>query len=359
MKLLADPLQDSARALVERVHGRERLVSELPSVFDPRFTGRILALHEGDEARSACAILTREFVADGARVRGGLIGCVTTDPGWSRRGLATRLLEEAEAELARAGSAFALLWATEPAFYLRRGYGPVGREQDFLLTAEASAGLPRAASARAMRAADASAIHALYTAHPARLERSAEETEALLRSPGMSTLVLERAGDVVAYACLGRGADLGDTIHEWGGATEDALALFRAHVEARRAAGASEELFVMAPPTGNALGERLRELGAVAYMGVLGLGKILDRSAAAAALAERLAPLGTVELRAGARPFHLRGPASEASLDDEGCLALLLGAEGVRAEVASFLESLGLGGARLPMDVYAWGLDSI
>jgi GNAT superfamily N-acetyltransferase len=356
---LHDPLEDAARALMERVHGRARLTAEQPLLFDPRFTGRLLALHGGGKVRSACALLVREFVAQGSRVRGGLIGCVTTDPAFGRRGFATRLLAEAEAELARAGCAFALLWADDPRFYLERGYGPVGRELDFLLPGGFAAALPRPSGVRAMRAGDEPAIHALYCAHATRVERTAQESAALLACPGMTTLVLERAGAVAAYACLGRGADLGDAIHEWGGATEDVLGLLGAQLAARAAADADGAAFVLVPPAEQELAARLVELGAVSSMGMLGLGRILDRGAALALLRERLAPHGSAALDPDGSSIRLRGPRGEAFLDDEASLALLLGVEGVRHEVASLLAGLGLEAARLPVDVFAWGLDSI
>ncbi len=361
MTLLADPRKESARSLMERVLGSARLASEQPLLFDERFPGRILALHEGSEVRSACALLTRDFLADGSRVRGGLIGSVATDPEWRSRGFATRVLIGAEARLQRQGCAFVLLWADDPDFYLRRGYGPIGREQDFVVDMDLAARLPEPRGARPMRPEDARAIHALYAVHPERVERSAKETAALLACPGMSTLVREHAGEVVAYACLGRGADLADAIHEWGGREEDVLALLRAHLEARRVAGASPGIFFMTPPSARGLCQRLTALGAISRLGMLGLGKILDREAAFALLRERIGPRGTVALdrSVAGRPFHFRGPRAEATLDDEGCLALLFGVEGVRADVAGFLANLGLEEARLPLDLFAWGLDSI
>jgi hypothetical protein len=43
----------------------------------------------------------------------------------------------------------------------------------------------------------------------------------LLTTPGLSTLVLERDGAVVAYACTGKGADLHGFWHELGGSDQD------------------------------------------------------------------------------------------------------------------------------------------
>ncbi len=357
MNLLVDERKESARALMSRMlRGGGPIASECPLVFDERFSGRILAFHEGNEVRSACAILTREFVIGETRVRGGLIGSVATDPAWQNRGLATALLIQAEAALQREGCAFACLWANEPDFYLRRGYGPIGCEEDFIVSPELRSRLPAFRGLRAMTRNDAEAIHGLYSRHRSRLERTAEETAALLECPGMSTFVIERANETVAYACRGRGSDLADTIHEWGGSDEDVLALVHAHLEAR-----SGELFLIAPPPADGLCERLRGLGAVSRRGMLGLGKILDRAAAAEVLNQRIGRAGKVEAvnREDGGAFQFRGPKKEGVLDDQGCLALLFGVEDVRADVQRFLEEFGLEGVDLPLEPFAWGLDSI
>ncbi len=366
MKLLLDERKESARALMSRMlRGGGPIASECPLVFDERFSGHILAFHEGNEVRSACAILAREFVIGETRVRGGLIGSVATDPAWQNRGLATALLIQAEAALQREGCAFACLWANEPEFYLRRGYGPIGCEEDFIVSPELRSQLPGFRGLRAMTRDDAGAIQRLYARHRSRLERTVEETAALLECPGMSTFVLERANEIVAYACLGRGADMPNVIHEWGGSDEDVLALVHAHLEARSskddAVDETTELFFIAPPSAQELCERLRGMGAISHRGILGLGKILDRAAAAELLNRRIGNAGTVEVleRENSGAFHVRGPKDEGFLDDEGCLALLFGVEDVRAEVQSFLADFGLEDARLPLEPFAWGLDSI
>ena len=106
-----------ARGLMERVlRGGAPLAAEYPLVFEHGFPGRIVALEEHGDVRSACGILVRDFAIGAARVRAGLIGSVTTDPAWRRRGLASRLLDRAEAMLAHDGCSLALLWADEPAF---------------------------------------------------------------------------------------------------------------------------------------------------------------------------------------------------------------------------------------------------
>lgn len=359
----------SAEALMERVlRDGGPIAPEYPLVFDDRFAGKQVTLRDGDDVRSACAILSRDFLVEGTKLRGGLIGSVATHESSRGQGFGTRLLVQAEALLQLEGCGFALLWAQNPDFYLKRGYGPIGHEIDFGLAPELVDSLPTSEDVRLGTSEDAEAIHALYEQHGTRVIRSQEETRVLLGCPAMTILVVEREGTVVAYALMGRGRDLAGTVHEWSGAKDDVLALLRAHAERHFAAGdtpgsadANEEmLFFMAPAVQTEIIAELDRLGAPSREGMLGLGKILDRKEAARAINERLGTKGMVEVvEDGGLPFLFRGPDKVAQLDDEGVLALMLGVPDVHGDVASFLDALGVEEVNLPLAPFAWGLDSI
>lgn len=353
----------SAQAFLERVLGTDALAAEYPLVFDPRFSGETVELVEEGEPRAACAVLVREFHLGSRVVRGGLIGSVATDPAWRRRGLGTRLLERAERELAARGCVFALLWAEDPAYYLARGYAPFGVENDFLLVSELAAALPEPTGVRELRAGDEPLLRRLLERHPARVERTGEEMRALLAVPGMLTLVRERRlapgrpVQPVAYACLGRGRDLADAIHEWAGEPEDVLALVRAHLERRFPAGEQGGLFLMAPPQASELAYRLLKLGAPSKRGILGLGRIVAASAAASLLADVLGAHDAVQAAAG--KLRIRGPSGSAELDLDALQGVLFGGPDLRDEVRGFMQGLGFDRVRLPLEPFAFGLDSI
>jgi len=339
------------------------LAREYPLIFDPRFSGRTVELEREGVVRSACAVLARDFRIGDRRLRVGLIGSVATDPAWRKRGLATELLARAESELRAQGCLFALLWAEDPAFYLARGYAPFGAEDDYLLVNEMIPLLPAPSGVRPLEAGDLPFLRAIHARHTAHVERGEDEFAALLATPGMFVLVRERAASPghpslpVAYACLGKGRDLADTIHDWAGPTEDVLALVRAHLERRFAPGETGALFLMAPPQAAELGYRLVALGAVVRRGILGLGKLLDLGAAAALLDSFV---GGEVASATADGVTLRGPASGAELDLDTLQAVLFGGSEMRSEVRAFLARLGFDGSLpLPLEPFAFGLDSI
>lgn len=353
-----------ARALMEHVlRGGGSLAEEYPLVFGARAAGELCALEEQGEVRAACALLVRELVCGRERLRVGLIGSVCTHEAHRGRGLGGRLLERAEARLAELGCSLAWLWADDAGFYERRGWRRAGCEVVFALDRSLLAGLARDESARVRAAApdDFAALHRLYEGHATRVDRTLGETRALLGGAGIATLVLERGRDVVAYACLGRGADLAGCVHEWAGAPDDVLALAGEHL----ARGTAASVYLMTPSDALALHERLAELGAYGHTGVLGMVKLLD--AAGATDFVRRAARGRVTAGLAARrdeavthlDAHFTGPAGALTLAPHALLDLLVPARNERSAIASLERATGTDLPTLPLPLYLWGLDSI
>ncbi|HUR29000.1 MAG TPA: GNAT family N-acetyltransferase [Planctomycetota bacterium] len=351
-----------ARALMERClrkQGPSELAREYPLVFDQRFSGRIVAREEDGDVRSACAMLVRDLVVGHERLRVGLIGSVATDPAWRGRGLASRVLEEAENLLAREGCAAALLWADDPEFYARRGYVPAGRELDFVVPTAALAPITSDATLRALAPDDVAAVHRLYSRHTARCDRTPAETAALLGCPGMTTLVLQRRRDVTAYACLGRGADFAGTVHEWGGAHDDVVALVAEHARRAARATAAPSIALIAPPDALRLRARMEALGADVREGVLGMAKLLDPEVLGEML-ERCGGTLRAEHDSGAGSTSIvRGPRGARALGEAAVLAILFGSRECGAARAELEASLGCNVPVLALSPFVWGLDSI
>lgn len=350
-----------AVGLFERVlRGGEPIAPEYPLIFGEGHAGRIVALSDAGEVVSACTILPRDLVTPAATLRVGLIGSVATDPAFRRRGCASRVLEAAEEALRERGCVLSMLWADDPRWYVARGYHPVGSELDYALPPELEERLPEALGVRPATPADRPAIHALYSAHSARVDRTGRETDALLRCPSMDVLVRQRDGAVVAYACRGRGQDLKNTVHEWGGAPDDVLPLLRAHM-----ARSEGDVYLMAPTTAQDLAERLAELGCVPSAGVLALGKLLDRRAAGELLGTLVEPADRLVVEESVDPQHptvaILEPDGEsrAELNDDVLLGLLMPPLGIREDVQLVAERFELEFVGAPLDPFAWGLDSI
>lgn len=151
-------------------------------------------------------------------------------------------------------------------------------------------------------------------------------------------------------------------IHEWSGDVDQVLALCRAHLEARFAADEPEHaLYLMAPLTASDLVERVIGLGFEAALGMLGLGRVLDHAACADLMQGLLGSEGTAEFYASEQGpgVRLACPGGEGFLDDDLLLGLLFPAQGLHEDVEEMRRSFGLERARFPVDLFAWGLDSI
>lgn len=345
-------------ALMERVFEAEgQLAREYPLVFGSGFGGRLVALEDGSEVRSSCAMLPRQLVLPGAQLAVGLIGSVATQKDQRGRGLAGQVLGQAERWLAEQGCLFALLWAEDPRFYLARGYRPIGCELDAVVDSAVAARLPSGANTRPMAAADADAVHAHYTAQPYRSARSLRETVALLACPGMRVLVAEREGEVAAYVCLGRGRDLANVVHEWGGDSSLVLALIQS---AFHISGA-EHVVVMGADHGSSVFDGLTSSGAQVHRGYLGLAKPLSGSLSA--MAELLVAVGggefRLEVEGKVQRCRWMGPKGSMPLDATELLDVLAGPRGASGLLDRARVITGLGAENLPLKPFLWGLDSI
>jgi GNAT superfamily N-acetyltransferase len=366
MSQLASDLRARALALMGRVlrDGGE-LAPEYPLCFEDRFPGRVIATVEGGRVVSACAVLVRDFLVGSLSIRCGLIGSVCTDPDQRGRGLASELLRRAEAELAHEGCVLAMLWADDPVFYDERGWCPIGEEIDFAIEPAQIGRLQGANGIRAAAPDDQGAIHRLYSLHRERVERSREETSALLGSPGIETLVLQRSRDVVAYSCFGRGKDFARTVHEWAGSDADVIALLRAHMQRAATRGENAPIYVLTPPTARTLHDRLRGVGLAWTQGVLAQGKLLDAHAATELLAAlvgseaRVTVESEVEDGEATAAISIEGPRGRSHVTTDELLALLVPARGRRQRLAEAERETGLTFANLPLPLFAWGLDSI
>jgi GNAT superfamily N-acetyltransferase len=349
----------AALELIARVHAPQGgLAGESPLVFAPGSQARVFHRDADGAPRGGCVALVRELAVAEERLRVGLVGLVATDPAWRGLGIASAALADAEIWLADRGAALGLLWADDPAFYVARGWRPVGAEIDVWLPIELAGRLPAAEGAMPASPADHAAMHALYERHPQRVLRTTEESRALYACGSMEVCVLERGGAIAAYACRGRGRDLQNAIHEWAGDPDSVLAL-AGHLLRSAARRGEPGLVLMAPPSAALIARRLEALGARVETGILSMGKVLDRRAAAEALARNVEPAAAVRIEGAGRDARVALEGMGDPLSDDSLLVLLASARGERADIDEFGRALALDCSRLPLTPFAWGLDSI
>lgn len=195
-----------------------------PQLYRSDGKGRFFAIVDGDELLSFCA--TRVVSVHGADATFGvcMLGSVATAPKRRGHGLASAVLQHALAANA-AAAAHTLLWAEQDRLYARAGFVPGPTETCLVVARRPN---PPTAGVRLLVVGDHAAAHRLHQRKPMRVERDLPTMSALLTTPGMTALGLERDGQLVAYACCGKGADLQGHWHEFGGDDADVAALLQA-----------------------------------------------------------------------------------------------------------------------------------
>jgi len=195
-----------------------------PQLYRSDGDGRFFVIADGDRLLSHCAC--RVVVVKGADgpFRACLLGSVGTDPSLRGQGLASHVLAAAVRAM-QTRAEHVLLWAERPELYARAGFAD-GLPETLLLLARRPR--PELAGVRDATVADHATIARLHAEKPWRVERTAGVMSGLLTTPGMRTLVLDRDGAVVAYACCGKGADLQGHWHEVGGTDDDVALLLPA-----------------------------------------------------------------------------------------------------------------------------------
>jgi GNAT superfamily N-acetyltransferase len=184
-----------------------------PQLYRSDGDGLFFVRLDGDRLVSHCACRIVALHTANGPLRACLLGSVATDPERRGQGHASDVLVAALAATASLAD-LTLLWAERPELYARHGF-VAGAPETCLVLARRPRGTLD--GVRRAEPRDHVTMHALHAQKPWRVERSPATMSGLLTTPGMSTLVLEQDGAVVAYACCGKGADLQGHWHELGG----------------------------------------------------------------------------------------------------------------------------------------------
>jgi GNAT superfamily N-acetyltransferase len=222
-----------------------------PQLYRSDGDGRFLTLFQGEQLLAHCAFrIVTLRTAQGPR-RIALLGSVATDPRERGRGHATLLLTHAIADCRTLGADAILLWAEQPHLYARLGFVASAPEACVCITAhdDSPSLADHGAIVRRATIADHAALCSVHAHKPTAVERDLRTMSGLLTTPGMATMVLDRAGRAAAYACIGKGADLQSWWHECGGDDADIAAL----LPTAMAQLGQPEAFVLVPPYRSAL----------------------------------------------------------------------------------------------------------
>lgn len=224
------PIQDIPSALdllagVYGIKGGDIYAQEYPNVFSPEGHGIRWGASEGGALLSTAAALPGALKFQGQELPFARVGSVATSESARGRGLAGEILKGLHGALIEKGQAVAGLWAARGGIYARLGYVPMGASYiargGLRARAPFRGGLKITVGSAPLEPWSRDLDHGFGP----ELLRAPEELQALLSISPMEVALGSRGGRVVAWACLGRGLDMGGIIHDFGGDVEDVLPL--------------------------------------------------------------------------------------------------------------------------------------
>ncbi len=332
------------------------LAAEYPLVFREDAPGQLETVEADGEVVSTCAWLRRDLITPSGVLPVALIGSVATSRGDRGKGYGSAVLDQAVRNATRAGAAVTLLWADDPAWYQERGWVPFGSETVYVIDEANALLLPDPVGVRAMTQDDAAEVHALYETHVSRTARTLKETKIMLGVPNMQAFVCERDGKIVGYACMGRGEDLAQVIHEWGGAP-DAVLPCVSQLWAKIRNG-SDRLYMMVPMTEADYQAYFQFVKAEGAQGILAMARLADTGAMAKVFASAT-PEGVTAAAATEVAIDVTGPGGTIRLTGYEILLALCPPRGDRRVTDVVEAQTGATLPGLPMRPFVWGLDSI
>ena len=350
------PKEAALQLMQEVLRDGRPLAAEYPLIFNSNGTGQVEIIEEDDQVVSTCAWLERTLATPGADIPVALIGSVATAASGRGRGFGTRIIDQATSRATEGGAAFSLLWADEPEWYQARGWVPFGTENVFVVDQNCALLLPDPEGVRKATHEDYAAIHSLYGEHVSKTLRIQEETSALLGVPNMETYVFEREGEVVGYACMGRGEDLAQVIHDWGGAPDAVLPIVS--MLWTKARNEHDRIYMMVPDTEVDFLAFFKFVGAEGAQGVLGMAKVGCTKAMASAFNAAL-PDGVTAEATSPETIDVTGPGGTIRLTGHEILLAICPPRGDRRVTDVVEQEIGAALPNLPLKPFVWGLDSI
>jgi len=187
------------------------MAEEFPLLFAPENVGRLQVMLDAGRVVCHVGVLYQTILVGPCELPVACVGAVGTDPAYRGKGLATRALADAMAQMRRDGRVLMLVSGSRT-LYTRQGCVPVGRRLAFQAGPADLAPLADPdVAARPRRDDDLAAMRRIHAAEPIRYERTDETFRALLGAferHRNTTVMLERGGGAAAYLVIRHGGPM-------------------------------------------------------------------------------------------------------------------------------------------------------
>lgn len=248
------------------------IAQEYPLVLNPQNTQNMRWITSGDQVLSAAAFKNLLVKTPIGFFRVGAIGSVVTHPEYRNQGCSHRViqscLELAEQQICD----LVLLWSDLHDFYQKQGFVLSGSELNLEIDQPLRVNTLQYHCEGPTRMSSET-VARLYSAHRSGVIRTLKDIEEHLKIPNARIYVAKnQEGLVQAYAIEGKGRDLIDHVHEWGGSVSALLRLFDFMFEARN----EKPFSVLCPQHSENLVRQLVKHNVKLHSGFLGLMRIIN-----------------------------------------------------------------------------------
>jgi len=150
--------------------------------------------------------------------RVGLIGNIATTPTHRGQGIQRMLMQHLEETARSQGAKAVILWSDLHSFYQKLGFASISREirYRFQQTPDKAVRPVRKVAATELADYDLVTMLAMRPKVSWTLQRSAAEFRQLLTIPETHLFMRRDKTDITGWWIIGKGADMGGVIHEWG-----------------------------------------------------------------------------------------------------------------------------------------------
>lgn len=342
-----------------RPNGPRTILKEYPLVLGKKNIENMRVIVEGGEVLSHAAIYFSKLRSGDLVFTVGGINSVATDVAYRGRGLGSEVMRDCIKVMRDSSCHLSILWTQRHGFYRNLGYETAGSSRLFKARARQFSHVPRDCKIISYSPRYMPGIIEIHNRENLRTERTAKEYETYFALPKTRALLAVRGKTVSAYAVMGKGEDLRNCIHDWGGDPRDLLALVR-----KLASLASTgEIMILAPAGQREFTRLLDQMRIPSASEYLAMMKVIDVEGLSSVLGDNLSGKLGMDfqiLRSGSG-FRIKVGREEAAMEQERNLVRLLFGPDAASNILTGIsrETLRALDRALPIPLFIWGLDSV
>ncbi len=265
LKLVVDFLNDNLRG-----NNSWPITSEYPTALSAHNIHNMSIITEDEKIISHAVLKTLIIKTPLAIFKIGAIGSVVTDPQHRHQGHSRKNIENCIELAHRQDCDLVILWTDQFDFYRKFGFELAGYDCSYIL----EKGAPiqnktlRFVSGNNV---DPEALQKIYAQHTVHALRNTEDFRQFLKIPNSHLFTAwNQQNRLLAYAVEGKGADLVNYVHEWGGQSDALIDLFH-YIQNEK----QSPLTIMTPHHSKNLHQKLCGITGFKHDGFLGMLKFI------------------------------------------------------------------------------------